>query len=290
MSTAEPFFLAWRCRRGHRLGGRSRPGGPAGVPRPGGVELDVHGEQVGAEHAHVDRVQRAQRVPGDDAPLARERVIVGADGGDAGHPAVAQPGAQPDPDVGVVLDVAQTTLAHVAEESGWSIRAIRYYFPDKDELVGSALWRVGERVDERIRHRTAGGMTLNDLRIAATELLPLDPDGREMALVYLAFLAQAAVVPALADAAEGAAQRLQEPLAARIAHLVQAGELPAHLDADYEAARLRVLLDGLRLQLITTPRQTSASWALAVLDDHFTALTAPPAASRHPDNSRTQRR
>ena len=41
-----------------------------------------------------------------------------------------------------------------------------------------------------------------------------------MALIYLAFLAQAAVVPALADAAEGAAQRLQEPLAVRIAHLV----------------------------------------------------------------------
>lgn len=61
---------------------------------------------------------------------------------------------------------------------------------------------------------------------------------------------------------------------------MQAGELPAHLDAEYEAARLRVLLDGLRLQLITTPRQTSASWALAVLDDHLTALTAPPAADR----------
>jgi hypothetical protein len=51
-----------------------------------------------------------------------------------------------------------------------------------------------------------------------------------------------------------------------------------------------VLLDGLRLQLITTPRQTSASWALAVLDDHLTALTDPPAASRHPHDSRTQRR
>ena len=59
-----------------------------------------------------------------------------------------------------------------------------------------------------------------------------------MALVYLAFVAQAAVVPALADAAEGAAQRLQEPLAARIAHAVQAGELQAHLDAEHEAARL----------------------------------------------------
>jgi AcrR family transcriptional regulator len=175
--------------------------------------------------------------------------------------------------------LAGTTLAHVAEESGWSIGSIRYYFPNKDELVASALWRVGERVDDRIRRHTAGGMTMNDLRTAATALLPLDADRREMSLVYLAFLAQAAVVPALADAAEGAAQRLQRPLAARVAHLVQAGELPAHLDAEHEAARLRVLLDGLRLQLITTPRHTSASWALAVLDDHLAALAArqPPA-------------
>jgi len=170
--------------------------------------------------------------------------------------------------------LAATTLADVAEESGWSIGSIRYYFPNKDELVAAALWRVGERVDDRIRRRTADGMTVSDLRTAAIELLPLDADRREMALVQLAFLAQAAVVPALADAAEGAAQRLQEPLATRIAYAVQAGELPAHLDAENEAARLRLLLDGLRLQLITTPQHTSATWALAVLDDHLTALAA----------------
>jgi AcrR family transcriptional regulator len=170
--------------------------------------------------------------------------------------------------------LAGTTLAHVAEESGWSIGSIRYYFPNKDELVAAALWRVGERVDKRIRDRTAGGMTVKDLRTAAVELLPLDADRHEDALVYLAFLAQAAVVPELAEAAEGAAQRLQEPLAARIAYAARAGELPAHLDAEDEAARLRVLLDGLRVQLVTTPGQTSADWAVAVLDDHLTALAA----------------
>jgi AcrR family transcriptional regulator len=169
---------------------------------------------------------------------------------------------------------AGITLAHVAEESGWSIGSIRYYFPNKDELVASALWRVGERVDDRIRRGTAGGMTMSDLRLAAVELLPLDDNRREEALVHLAFLAQAAVTPELADASEGAAQRLQEPLAARIGHLVQAGELPAHLDAEDEAARLRVLLDGLRLQLVTTPKQTPVTWALRLLDDHLTALAA----------------
>jgi AcrR family transcriptional regulator len=167
-----------------------------------------------------------------------------------------------------------TTLAHVAEESGWSIGSIRHYFPDKDELIAAALWRVGERVDDRIRRRTDGGMTLADLRITAAELLPLDADRREDALVHLAFMAQAAVVPALADAAEGAAQRLQEPLAARIAQAVQAGELPGHLDPEREAARLRALLDGLRVQLVTSPRHTSTRWAQSVLDEHFDALSS----------------
>ena len=176
--------------------------------------------------------------------------------------------------------LAGTTLAHVADESGWSIGSIRYYFPNKDELVASALWRVGERVDERITQRTAGGMTLNDLRTAAIELLPLDADRREMGLVQLAFLAQAAVVPELAEAAEGAAQRLQEPLAARVAYAVRAGELPAHLDAEDEAERLRVLLDGLRVQLVTTPKQTTGEWALSVLDQFLAALAAPSAAVR----------
>jgi AcrR family transcriptional regulator len=176
--------------------------------------------------------------------------------------------------------LAGTTLAHAADESGWSIGSIRYYFPNKDELVASALYRVGERIDERIRRRTAGGMTMNDLRIAATELLPLDADRREMSLVYLAFLAQAAVTPGLRAAAEGAAQRLHEPLAARIAALVQAGELPAHLDAEHEAGRLRVLLDGLRLQLVTTPRRATREWALAMLDDHLASLAAGPVSAR----------
>src|ERR1700722_395318 len=178
--------------------------------------------------------------------------------------------------------LAGTTLADVAEESGWSIGSIRHYFPNKDELVAAALWRVGERVDDRIRSRTAGGMSVDDLRTAAAELLPLDADRREDALVLLAFTAQAAVVPALADAAEGAAQRLEEPLAARLAHAAQAGELPAGLDAGQEAARLRVLLDGLRIQLLTTPRRASGRWALALLDDHLTALAEPSRSLKDP--------
>lgn len=177
--------------------------------------------------------------------------------------------------------LAGATLADIADASGWSIGSIRHYFPTKNELIEAALWRVGERLDERIRRKTRGGMTLADLRTTLVELLPLDATGREEERVFLAFLAQAAVTPELADAAHDAARRLQEPLAGRVARAIQTGELRADLDAEHEATRLRLLRDSLSLHLITTPKRTSKRWALRILDEHLAGLAAdadPPRA------------
>jgi hypothetical protein len=128
-------------------------------------------------------------------------------------------------------------------------------------------------------------MRLADLRTAALELLPLDTSRREESRVLLAFLAQAAVVPELAAAADAAAQRLHEPLTARIAHAIQTGELPAHLDPGHEATRLQLLIYGLMIELATTttPRRHLAQWAQAILDEHLAALaaTSAPAPQRH---------
>ena len=126
---------------------------------------------------------------------------------------------------------------------------------------------------------------MSDLRIATAELLPLDDDRREEALVHLAFLAQAAVAPELSDASEGAAQRLQEPLAARIAHLVRTGDLPARLDAEGAAARLRVLLDGLGSSPSRRPGRPRPSGRYSVLDDYLAALATPPAEAARPTES-----
>jgi AcrR family transcriptional regulator len=172
--------------------------------------------------------------------------------------------------------LAATTLAMVAAESGWSIGSIRHYFPTKNGLLESALWRVGERVDERIRRRTAGGMRLADLRTAAVELLPLDAAGREESRVWLAFAAQAAVEPELAAAAHDAARRLQEPLAERFRAAAGCGELRGDIDPEHEADRLRVLRDGLDLQLLTVPRRSSKKWALRILDEHLAGLAPVP--------------
>ena len=83
----------------------------------------------------------------------------------------------------------------------------------------------------------------------------------------------------LAAAADDAAQRLQEPLTTRIAHAIQTGELPTHLDPGHEATRLQLLIYGLMVELATTttPRRHLAKWAQAILDEHIAALAAAPA-------------
>lgn len=91
--------------------------------------------------------------------------------------------------------------------------------------------------------------------------------------MWLAFAAQAAVEPELAAAAHDAARRLQEPLADRFRAAARAGELRADIDPEHEADRLRVLRDGLDVQLLTVPRRASKKWALRILDEHLAALT-----------------
>jgi hypothetical protein len=117
-------------------------------------------------------------------------------------------------------------------------------------------------------------MGLADLRTAAVELLPLDAAGREESRVWLAFTALAAVEPELAAAAHDAARRLQEPLASRFRAAAEAGEVRPDIDPEHEADRLRVLRDGLDVQLLTVPRRSSKKWALRILDEHLAALRA----------------
>ena len=65
---------------------------------------------------------------------------------DVDHPAPRRQADSPTQPAALITrnGLSGTALAHVAEESGWSIGSIRYYFPNKDELLASALWRVGK--------------------------------------------------------------------------------------------------------------------------------------------------
>src|SRR5699024_4783191 len=88
--------------------------------------------------------------------------------------------------------LAGATVRAVAEESGWSMGAVRYYFASQDQLLVFAVESMMEQVTERvlrIRERMPAGPD----RAAALieQLLPQDRERRAEGTVWLAALARA---------------------------------------------------------------------------------------------------
>jgi AcrR family transcriptional regulator len=173
-----------------------------------------------------------------------------------------------------------TSLQLVANEAGWSIGSLRYYFASKADLLVFALGHAADRIEQRIGRLPPGGTALGRLRAVLAELLPLDAARREEALVWLAFIARATVDPDLAPVAEDVWRQLHDPLVARLTEAVQAGELPAQLDPELEATRLQALIDGLVVHLVSAPHHAPPQLALAVVDHHLAALRAAAAGDR----------
>jgi AcrR family transcriptional regulator len=165
------------------------------------------------------------------------------------------------------------SLRLVGKEAGWSIGSMRHYFATKGELLAFALRHAAERIEERIERLPAGASPLSRLREVLAELLPLDVARREEALVWLAFLAKAAVDPGLAPFAEDVWRQLHEPLVRRVEATIRSGELPVHLDPEREATRLQALLDGLVVHLLTAPNSVRPRVALAAIEHHLAALS-----------------
>lgn len=174
------------------------------------------------------------------------------------------------------------SLRLVAQESGWSIGSMRYYFTTKAELLTFTVRTAGERLSERIGRLPGSGTVVDRLRAAVAELVPLDVTRREEGTLWLTLVAQATVDPALTPVAEQIWCRLHAPLADRLSAAVNAGELSAELDVDREATRLQALLDGLNVHLLSAPAHVTPRIALDIVNAHITALPATGPSSRPP--------
>jgi AcrR family transcriptional regulator len=148
------------------------------------------------------------------------------------------------------------TVRDVAAVAAVSVGAVQRCFRTKEQMLVFALDHIGARITDRIRAH-AGGQALSR---AAVAISLLDGEHRAEARVWLAFVAQAAVSPALAELLRGNYAQLQ----AMFARLIGGP------DADAEARRLLALADGLTTHVLVghlTPGE-----ALATLDRHLGQL------------------
>jgi AcrR family transcriptional regulator len=164
------------------------------------------------------------------------------------------------------------SLRHVAAEAGVSSGMVQHYFRTKDEMMLFALAVVGENVEARL----AAGPPPESLspgalvRALLVELLPLDEQRRAEGRVALAFLAYAAVRPAVATALRKDTALLREFVADRIRAAQAAGEARADLDPALAASALLALVEGLGVHVLG--EHYTPDTALAVFDAHLSTL------------------
>lgn len=166
------------------------------------------------------------------------------------------------------------SLRHVAAEAGVSSGMVQHYFRTKDEMMVFAVQVVRENVQARLvaeEERTGEPTTPAGLiRALLVQLLPFDETRRVEGSVSLAFLAYAAVRPAVADALREDTARMHEMVAGLIRSAQAEGTATTTVDPVLAATGLLALFEGLGLHALGGhyPPET----ALAAFDAHLRTI------------------
>ncbi|MFJ9459212.1 TetR/AcrR family transcriptional regulator [Kitasatospora sp. NPDC101447] len=180
------------------------------------------------------------------------------------------------------------TLRDVATRAEVSMGAVQRCFRTKEEMLRFALAHIGERVTERVRRRLAAGpaqSAASELGLVAREVALLREEHRAEARIWLAFVAGAAVNPALAATLRSSYAALEELVVRLLAEAsggggeagggggdgAGLGESAEVRAADRTEARtLLALADGLTAHVLVGHR--TAEEAEEVLHAHLVGL------------------
>ncbi|MBO0827558.1 MAG: TetR family transcriptional regulator C-terminal domain-containing protein [Streptosporangiales bacterium] len=155
------------------------------------------------------------------------------------------------------------SLRQVAAEAGVSMGRVQHYFATKDEMLSFAFRAVAERAERRIGAVAAAveqpATPRSLLRAVLLEMLPLSPQSRFEAPVWVATLGKAVLVPEVAVPLRDDADRFTDFVAEQITGVRGDGA-----DARRDAQALLALVDGLMVHLLVG--QLDEETATALLD------------------------
>lgn len=163
------------------------------------------------------------------------------------------------------------SLRQVAAEAGVSTGMVQHYFRTKDEMMTFALGMVADRVRARSEAAAAPGSPREFVRGVLLQILPLDDTRRLEGHVGLAFLAYAAVKPAIREGLRGDAAGMRGFVAQQLRAAGAGG-----IDPEVAAIGLMALVDGLGMQLLS--RQYTEKDAVAALDAQLALIFGEPGA------------
>jgi AcrR family transcriptional regulator len=170
------------------------------------------------------------------------------------------------------------SLRHVATEAGVSTGMVQHYFRTKDEMMTFAMDMVMDNIrarstaeaDRSQRPASPGSLT----RALLMQILPLDENRRLEGHVMLAFLAYAAVKPAIAVGMRESVGQMRAFIADEIRAAQATTKTALRVDPAKAATGLIALVDGLGVHVLG--QHYSPEEAVAALDEHLDALFGTP--------------
>jgi AcrR family transcriptional regulator len=177
--------------------------------------------------------------------------------------------------------IERATIRAIAKETGWSSGVLAHYFADKDDIIGSALRLMYERIAVRWDEKLAGLSGVGALHELVLDNLPLD-DERELETKFLMNYWSREIrggnhhqpppsrrAPMLIDLLTTLTRDAQE-----------AGEIRRDEAAEDIAERLLGLIDGFSLHTLLDPERLTRERQVALVRQEFDRLRGAAAGNR----------
>ncbi|PWF26585.1 TetR/AcrR family transcriptional regulator [Ancrocorticia populi] len=175
----------------------------------------------------------------------------------------------------VAEGIGSVSLRKVADESGINVGSVRHYFGSHEDLLIAVAGEAGDRMGARLAMHPAsalrglsGTAAVAGLQKIVEDVLPLDADRREEAIVVTELVMASRTMPVFADMVRQMGEDLVAVLEEALAAL---GSQTPRTNAQHIAA----FIGGLTVDMIT-PHGTGASIdACGLLRSFLTRLVTP---------------
>ena len=189
--------------------------------------------------------------------------------------------------------IERATIRTIAKETGWSSGVLAHYFADKDEILGSALRLMYERIAARWAVKLEGLTGIQALHELVLDNLPLD-DQRELETRF--FMNYWGRVIRDGEDVPPSGRRgpqLIDLLSELVREGQNAGEIRVDEAPEDVAERLLALIDGFSLHALLDPQRLTGERQAALVKQEFDRLSprhATAAGQRGAANHTTKRK
>ena len=158
-----------------------------------------------------------------------------------------------------------TTIRRIADEAGHSVGVLTHYFTDKEDILISAHLLAFARARARIVEATEGRSSLEALRLAMLEALPLDEERLLEAHVDVSFLGHSVGNAHLRQIRSTSNAHSRDLWGGFVAQAQDSGEVRRDADVSLIVDEIKALIESLSIQAIIDPERMTPEHQVALV-------------------------